>query len=546
MLCSSLAFGQVDKQLGIEYFKNQQYEKALSKFNTLYKQSPTDEYYRFILDCYLELKQLDEAEKFVNKHIRKNGRRATAFYVDLGYIQQQNNNQKGAEESFNSAFEYIDQNPGIAYSVSQNFARYGFYNEALEAFERAEQINPNLTFDYQKALIYADMGDIENMYKSYLNMIEKNASYYNSVLNMLRQSVKTDPQDEGNVMLKELIVEKIQQTNNPMFNDLLVWLLIQERSFNAAFIQLKALDKRQKRNQSEIFNLGKTATYSKDYATAEKCYNYIIKIGELSPFYQDALFSKAFVHKEQLFNDSQASDELYANLLAEFEMLLTELTFPGEIIEVHTAMAEVYAYKLRQPKTAEQTLTSTLEKYPAKSDEQGLAKILLGDITLAYGDPWEALLLYAQVDKAFGDNEIGQEARFKKAMVAFYQGDFDWAKTQFDVLKTATSKHISNDAMIMALVISDNTFLDTDSNFTALKIYAHAKLLVERQDLDSALILLAYIESTYPAHSLSDDVLWERAQIELKQGKTEKAIETLTELSGFLGADLLIDRALFE
>jgi tetratricopeptide (TPR) repeat protein len=45
---------------------------------------------------------------------------------------------------------------------------------------------------------------------------------------------------------------------------------------------------------------------------------------------------------------------------------------------------------------------------------------------------------------------------------------------------------------------------------------------------------------------LSDDVLWERAQIELKQGKTEKAIETLTELSGFLGADLLIDRALFE
>ena len=282
----------MDEKLAIEYFNNQQYEKALVKFNTVYKKNPTV-YYRYILDCYLELDQLTNAENFISKSIKKSPNNAPTYYIDLGYVQLKNGKESAAEKSFSKVFQFVEERPNMAYGISTAFSKYGFYAEALETFERAESINPGLSFDYQKALVYADMGDSKNMYISYLSMLDKNASYYNSILSMLRQSVNPDPTSESNIMLKELIVEKIQTTGNPLFNDLLVWVLIQEKSFSSAYIQLKALDKRLNRNQSEMYNLGGLAVSSKDYSSAEKCFDYIIKVGEIS---------QAFGGKEMVFH----------------------------------------------------------------------------------------------------------------------------------------------------------------------------------------------------------------------------------------------------
>jgi tetratricopeptide (TPR) repeat protein len=534
----------MDEKLAIEYFNNQQYEKALVKFNTVYKKNPTV-YYRYILDCYLELDQLTNAENFIAKSIKKNPNNAPTYYIDLGYVQLKNGKETAAEKSFSKVFQFVEERPNMAYGISTAFSKYGFYEEALETFERAERINPGLSFDYQKALVYADMGDSKNMYISYLSMLDKNASYYNSILSMLRQSVSSDPTSESNILLKELIIEKIQTTDNPLFNDLLVWVLIQEKSFSSAYIQLKALDKRLNRNQSEIYNLGGLAIANKNYSSAEKCFDYIIKVGEVSPFYTDAMVSKTFAHKEQLSDSPESTPEEYRALITELESVKAQISYPEEIIKIDRAIAEIEAYKLQNATRAIEILEDVLAKNKNKSDELGYAKILLGDITLANDDPWEALLYFSQVDKAFGDNEIGQEARFKKAMVAFYQGDFDWAKTQFDVLKAATSKLISNDAMYMSLMISDNTFLDTDTNYTALKLYAKAKLLIEREALDSALLALNFIENTYPAHSLVDDVIWERAKIQLSKGQTEESIQSLMEVVNYNGSKILADDALY-
>ena len=152
----------MDEKLEIKLFNNKQYEKALVKFNAVYKNNPTV-YYRYIVDCYLELDQLTNAEKFIQKGIKKNPNNAPTYYIDLGYVQLKNGKEAAAEKSFNKVFEFVEERPNMAYGVSTAFSKYGFYAEALETFERAERINPGLSFDYQKALVYADMGDSKNM-----------------------------------------------------------------------------------------------------------------------------------------------------------------------------------------------------------------------------------------------------------------------------------------------------------------------------------------------------------------------------------------------
>ncbi len=95
---------------------------------------------------------------------------------------------------------------------------------------------------------------------------------------------------------------------------------------------------------------------------------------------------------------------------------------------------------------------------------QANAKLDLGDYYLMSGEVWEATLLYSQVDKAFVEELIGQDARFRNAKLSYYNGDFEWAQAQFDILKTSTSKLISNDALDLSIFIMDNLGLDSNTH----------------------------------------------------------------------------------
>ncbi len=87
-------------------------------------------------------------------------------------------------------------------------------------------------------------------------------------------------------------------------------------------------------------------------------------------------------------------------------------------------------------------------------------KLSLGDYYLMNGDRWEASLLFSQVDKDFKEGVVGEMARYRNAKLSYYSGDFEWAQEQFKILKGATSKLISNDAIDMSVFIMDNLNLD--------------------------------------------------------------------------------------
>ena len=78
------------------------------------------------------------------------------------------------------------------------------------------------------------------------------------------------------------------------------------------------------------------------------------------------------------------------------------------------------------------------------------------------------------------NNDIGYEAKLKKAMLAYYAGDLLWAKAQFDVLKGATSKLISNDAIQMSHFIHMNYEAEGD-NRDLEKMGRPENLLCKRQ-----------------------------------------------------------------
>jgi TolA-binding protein len=160
------------------------------------------------------------------------------------------------------------------------------------------------------------------------------------------------------------------------------------------------------------------------------------------------------------------------------------------------------------------------------------------------GDVWESTLLYSQVDKAFKEDPLGHEARFRNARLSYFSGDFQWAQAQFEVLKASTSKLIANDALDLSVFIMDNLGLDTTA--IALQLYADAELLVFQNRFQDAFGKMDSLLLAFPKHALEDDVLYLRGKIFTKQRQYEKAAAAFEEVVEKYPEDIRADNALFE
>jgi TolA-binding protein len=171
------------------------------------------------------------------------------------------------------------------------------------------------------------------------------------------------------------------------------------------------------------------------------------------------------------------------------------------------------------------------------------AKLQLADAYLVSGDIWEAQLLYSQVDKDFKEDPLGQEAKFRNARLSYFNADFEWAKEQLDILKTATSQLIANDAIELSLMIQENTGLDSTTD--ALKEFAKADLFIFQNNLDKALEIINLFPFKFPKHDLDDDILFAKARIMEKKRDLTQAVKLYESVISLYGYDILADNALY-
>ena len=174
---------------------------------------------------------------------------------------------------------------------------------------------------------------------------------------------------------------------------------------------------------------------------------------------------------------------------------------------------------------------------------QAICKMELAKIFILENKMWEAILLYAQVEKEFNEEVIGQNAKFEKTKINFYNGDFEWAQNQLKVLKLSTSKLIANNAMKLSLLISDNLNLDTTD--TALLLYAQTELLFTQKQFEKCLKKVEELESRFPNHTLLDEAIFKKAEIFIEMDDFNNALDCLNTICKDYQYDILYDDALF-
>ncbi|NND95579.1 MAG: hypothetical protein HKN45_12010, partial [Flavobacteriales bacterium] len=276
-----------------------------------------------------------------------------------------------------------------------------------------------------------------------------------------------------------------------------------------------------------------------------KCYRYIVdEKGPGTRYYETAKSLELVSAKRALTQDLLPPEEEVKALEERFSIAISDLGPSPESARLLSEQAELNAYYIHDGEKAIVLLDSALRAPGVSSEFKAATKLQLGDVLLTQGYIWDASLYYSQVEKDFKEDALGADAKFRNARVSYYAGDFEWAQAQLDVLKASTSKLISNDAMDLSLLITDNFNLDTITR--PMELFAKADLLTFQNRLDQAVFVLDTLNEEYPFHSLDDEIIYQRAAIAKKRGDFEMADSLLTEITELYFDDILADNALYD
>jgi len=375
------------------------------------------------------------------------------------------------------------------------------------------------------------------MYDSYLELIAAGKATQTNVLRNLDNFITSEPENPNNLKLKKILLQKAQKNPDLLWNEILSWLFVQQKQYNSAFNQEKAIYKRSGAfSLQRMISLGDIALEDNATDNAKAIITYVDKNTNDPVIKLNARLNLIDI---ELLN---AGEKQLDEVEKKFESLMEEYGYENQTLQLQIAYSSFLTFKKGKPREAVAILKKCLE-LPLERFSRAYVKLALGDI-LVYDQKFnEALINFSQVQKSLKNDVLGQDARFKVAQTSFYKGDFDWAFTQLKVLRGSTSQLIANDAMQLSLLISDNSL--EDSTQTALKKYARADLLAYQQNTREAIEVLDDILINHKGEKIEDEALLKQGELlELIQDY-EAAEFNYLKIVEFYGNDILADDAHF-
>ena len=538
------AQSETDIQLAQHYFTNGEFDKATSYYEKLYSSQSTKIYFTRYLECLIQIKDFKTAEKTIKKYISQN-KNDMEIQVVLGQFYEDIDEPQKSAKVYEELLSVVSADPGEIINLFQLFVGKRKFDLAKKVLDKGKKNAPYYPFNFQYADLYSLTGNNRLMIEEYINYLILQPSMFESIQNAISSRIDLSKSDgKDYLMLKEILLQKIQADNsNFIYSEMLIWLFVQNKNFSSAFTQVVALDKRIQGDGSRVLDLGNICLENKSYDIARNCFNYIITLGSDNQYYiegQKLLLNSRFI--ELTTNRAYNQNEIDATLV-DYNSVIARLGKTKFTIGILNEQAHILAFYADRAAEAIVILQDAILVQNLTDIQRAQLKMQLADIEVLKGDIWEASLLYMQIDKDFKFEAIGDEAKYKNARIFYFDGEFDFAQSQLNILKESTSKIIANDAMNLSVSITENFGLD--SNYTAMTWFSSAELLIEQHKYLEAFTLFDSIQLNYPLHSLADDILYRKAKAMEMQGKWTESCMLYEDIIKFYSKDIFADDALF-
>lgn len=534
LFISFLVSAQND-ELAKEYFSKGEFDKALIAYEELYKSAPSNlTFFTRLVACHQELQQYEKAEKLLEARINQKNSQPNLL-VEMGYNYQLQNNKEKAEEYYQNAIDASIENVNYSSGIAYAFEQKSLLEKALQVYDTATKQTDRFNFDFQKARIYGQLGDIEKMIDSYLNYAGSTPTGMMVVQQHFSMFMNEDDTFGFSDLLRKALLLRAQKTQEVMWNEFLSWFFVQQKQYDRAFVQEKAIFKRFPDTFEGLMNLADLTFEEENYELTKDILNFIL---ENSQDMEMQLFGQTYLMEIRI---KTALPKDYPTIKTDIVNLLSHFGKSAYSVDLQILQARFTGFNLDNPKEAQQILNDIL-KLPLNPFQQAEIKMELADMFLYEEKYNQALIYYSQIENDLKNHEVGHQASLKVAKTSYYKGDFQWALKQLSVLKTSFSQLIANDALELHLLINDNK---GDSLYTALNKFAKADFYLYKNKNELALAEFNQILQDHKGEDIEAVTHLRIGKILEKQKDYLKALEHYEAIITRFSDGIYLDEALF-
>lgn len=534
LFASLFVFAQ-NEQLAINYFDKGEFEKAIISFDELLKnQQGNSFYFQKIIESYQQLQQYDQADKRLQERYAKY--KQPSLLVEIGYNYQLQKDAGKAKKFYEQAISKINENPSNVYAVANTFEKKVLLEYALESYNLAIKLEPKFKFNYQMAVIYGQLGKMDLMIDTFLEEAYSNQNNTIMIQNQLSRFMTEEAEETFNTALRKALLIRAQKNQDIFWNQFLSWFFVQQKDYAKAFIQEKAIYRRDPESFSNIVNLAELAMEENEEETAKEIFAFVL---ENTQDLDLQIRAHYFLMESKI---QKAPEKEYPAIKSELDLLVKKYGISPYTLSLQILQAHFATFNLKNPEEGKAVLKRALE-LPLNKYQTADVKMELADILLYEEKFNQALIYYSQIEEDLKNDAVGHEASLKAAKTSYFKTDFEWALKQFKELKSASTQLIANDALELFLLINDNTV--ADSTQVGLKKFARGDYLLYQNKNKEALEQFQSILKEYKGQEIEDETLLRIGETYEKLGDYNAALAQYQGIIDNHKDGIYIDEALY-
>ncbi len=343
-----------NEQLAQNYYDRGEFEKALVSYEELLKnQTGNTAYFQRVVECYQQLQQFDKAEKALQGRLDKY--KQSNLLVELGYNYQLQKEDSKAKKLYEQAIDRIKKNANEAYGIAYAFERKSLIDYALLAYKTATEIEPRINFNFQMAVLYGQKGETDLMVETYLLEGYQNPQNLPMIQNQLSRFMNEDADLNFNDNLRKALLVRAQKSQDIFWNEFLSWFFIQQKEYGKAFVQQKAIYKREPESFTNIVNLAQMAIEDNEQDVAKEILTFVLEnTNDLDLLIQ----AHSYITEMKIENSTEKE---YAAITEELDKLIKEFGVSPYSLPLLRLQAKFSAFYLKKPEQAKAILKNALE-----------------------------------------------------------------------------------------------------------------------------------------------------------------------------------------
>lgn len=529
------------------------YQRAAGLYRELLEQDPSntvfaDGYQRMLV----QLKQYDDAIRMIQRRLLL-APEDINLHATLAGVYQRAGREQEARKEWDAMIARGPTNATMYRIVASSMIEYRLLDQAAEIYRRGRAAcnDPSL-FTLELAQLRIAMMDYKGASRELVDWLLRNPTQIGFVQGRLSGFVA---KPDGRRAAIAVVEETLRNRRDVQLYELLGWLYREGKDFETALGLARTVDDLTRAQGGALLEFADRVFKEKALDVAARAYQEAIHARLPPRRLPVALYGYANTLKEiALRGDTlhmpvgpaRTSDPGRA---APFE----------DVLEAYRRIIREYPRTEYSAKAYYQIgilqlsrifdLDGALASFGHVMEEAGGVGVIRYDVALkiarlytAKGDTVRAAQQCETVVHSSGATPDQQdEAQFRLAELAFFEGRFDEAVARLDSITVNMKADYANDAIELQSFLLENA-----SASAALKRFGQAEFLARQRKNTEAIALLQDIVKQFPGSLLVDDALMRTAELQEAAGFSQEALGTYHRLlTEFKETSVALDRAHF-